>query len=170
MKGIIYKITSPTGKIYIGQTIDIKRRKADYRLCRNIKQQPKIYNSILKYGFINHTFEILEECDVTNLNERERYYQELYVSTSNKHLNCILTKCPGQAGKLSDEHKSKLSKNSGQAKKVIDTKTNIVYDSLTQACKLLNLNYGYMMNIMQGYRRNTTTLIWFKTNNNGKSH
>ncbi|HEC36627.1 hypothetical protein LCGC14_1312370 [marine sediment metagenome] len=45
----IYKITSPTKKIYIGQSIDINRRKIIYKniLC---KLQRKIYNSLKKHG------------------------------------------------------------------------------------------------------------------------
>jgi hypothetical protein len=34
----IYKITSPTDKIYIGQSIDIDKRKLDY-IKKYIKQQ-----------------------------------------------------------------------------------------------------------------------------------
>jgi len=56
----IYKITNPKGKIYIGQSINIKRRFNEYKRL-NCSQQPKIYNSLLKYGSDNHKFEIIEE-------------------------------------------------------------------------------------------------------------
>ena len=61
MKGI-YKITSPSGKVYIGQSIDIERRFRHYKrmVC---KDQVKVYNSFLKYGVDAHIFEILELCD-----------------------------------------------------------------------------------------------------------
>lgn len=35
----IYKITSPSGKIYIGQSIDIKRRWLDYKTRVNCTQR-----------------------------------------------------------------------------------------------------------------------------------
>jgi hypothetical protein len=46
----IYKITNPQGKIYIGQAVDIKRRKQVYEgIYSSLKGQPKIYNSLKKY-------------------------------------------------------------------------------------------------------------------------
>ena len=88
----IYKITSPSNRIYIGQTIDSERRIREYKL-NSCKSQPRLYSSLKKYGFNNHIFEIIEECDVSILNERERYWQEYYdVLSQDKGLNCILTK------------------------------------------------------------------------------
>jgi group I intron endonuclease len=84
----IYKIISPSGKIYIGQSIDIKRRFSEYKYL-SCKQQPKIYNSLKKYGFENHTFDIIEECTLEQLNEREVYYKILFNSV-NEGLNCEL--------------------------------------------------------------------------------
>lgn len=57
----IYKIISPSNKIYIGQSIDIKRRFRQYREPNRNKKHPKLNNSFLKYGIDNHTFEIIEE-------------------------------------------------------------------------------------------------------------
>jgi hypothetical protein len=42
----IYKITSPTNKVYIGQSIKINERKRKYKKL-DCKNQPKIYNSLL---------------------------------------------------------------------------------------------------------------------------
>lgn len=58
MNSGIYKITSPNGKIYIGQSIKIKHRFKDYKSYR-CKSQRLIYNSLKKYGWENHIFEIL---------------------------------------------------------------------------------------------------------------
>ena len=75
----IYKIVSPTNKIYIGQSINIKNRKESYRRgsCKN---QPKVYNSINKHGWSNHKFEIIERCTIEQLNERETYWKQYYIS------------------------------------------------------------------------------------------
>lgn len=87
----IYKITSPTNKIYIGQSIDIKRRFSTYRrLNSQVSSSPKLYRSLLKYGYINHKFEVIEECSIELLNERERFWQEYY-NVIKIGLNCILT-------------------------------------------------------------------------------
>ena len=48
----IYKITSPSNRIYIGQTVDFIKRKSHYRnLKRN--HQIRLFNSIKKYGWDN---------------------------------------------------------------------------------------------------------------------
>ena len=53
----IYKITSPTGKVYIGQSIEIEKRWMRYKnITKSVKKQPAIYNSLLKYGSENHIF------------------------------------------------------------------------------------------------------------------
>ena len=98
----IYKITSPSGRIYIGQSIDIEKRFRDYLNVRNVKTQPKLYRSFKKYGVENHIFEIITECDIDELNELERYYQELF-NCIDKGLNCILTSAEGKKQVFSKE-------------------------------------------------------------------
>lgn len=71
----IYKITNPKGKVYIGQSINLKERERHYKTL-NIKNQPKISNSIKKYGWDNHSFEIIEECDLNILSEREVFWKK----------------------------------------------------------------------------------------------
>lgn len=58
----IYRIISPTNKIYIGQTRNINSRKSKYRNIK-CKEQPIIYKSLLKYGFDKHNFKIIEKFD-----------------------------------------------------------------------------------------------------------
>lgn len=103
----IYKITNPSGKIYIGQSVDIKRRFIDYKKSLK-KQQIRLYNSIKKYGYENHIFEVVEECNIESLNERERYWQDFYNVLSNSGLNCRLTKTDDKTGRLSNETIQKL--------------------------------------------------------------
>ena len=80
----IYKITSPSGKVYIGQSRDIERRWKEYSIHKNKqKEQTAIYNSLKKYGKENHIFEVIEECYLKELNEREIYYIEKYDSFNN---------------------------------------------------------------------------------------
>ena len=61
-KKFIYKIISPSNKIYIGQTGNISKRKYTYSKA-NCKGQTKLYNSIIKYGWVQHKFEIIEEIE-----------------------------------------------------------------------------------------------------------
>ena len=106
MKGI-YKITSPSGRVYIGQSINIERR---FRYYKGIacKEQIKIYNSLLKYGVDAHIFEVLELCETEELNNRERHYQDLYDSVANG-LNLLYVKSEHFNGGHSEESKKKIS-------------------------------------------------------------
>lgn len=85
----IYKITSPSGKIYIGSTSNFKARIKHYKSL-DCKAQRKLHYSLKKHGFDNHVIDILEECTNENLFERERYYGELYEVTGSNGLNLAL--------------------------------------------------------------------------------
>lgn len=77
----IYKITSPSGKIYIGQSANIKERISYYKNYR-CNRQPKLYASLKKYGFENHRIEIIHllpsDAEYNVLIEYEILYIECY--------------------------------------------------------------------------------------------
>jgi group I intron endonuclease len=81
----IYKITNPAGEIYIGQSVNIKRRWNDYRLYL-AKSQRKLNYSFVTYGYQNHIFEIVQICEKDLLNKLECYYIEKYNACD--QLNC----------------------------------------------------------------------------------
>lgn len=103
----IYKITSPVGRVYVGQSVDIERRFKEYKAHRCIAQT-KLHRSFIKYGVLNHDFEVLIECDISDLNKFERFYQDYY-KVLEKGLNCKLTKSRDKSGVLSNETKFKIS-------------------------------------------------------------
>lgn len=75
---LIYRLTSPDGKIYIGQTTNEKRRFFPKGYTHN----SGLTNAIKEYGLNNFKKEILEECfTAEEANEREKYYIKLYQST-----------------------------------------------------------------------------------------
>jgi group I intron endonuclease len=106
----IYKITSPTNKVYIGQSTDIERRWKKYRDWIN-HNQPKIFRSIKKYGIENHIFEIIEKCNVDELDKRELYWKQHYLDILgwNNVLFCQLK--DGKGGFRSEETKRKMSES-----------------------------------------------------------
>lgn len=119
-KGYIYKITSPSGKIYIGQTLDpIKRQKTYKSLGCN--QQPKIYYSLLKYTWEAHTFEIIETIqfdDISIINEREKFWISQFNSLV-EGLNCTgggdsKDICPETIEKIRNSKLGKPSPNKGK--------------------------------------------------------
>ena len=87
MTGFIYKITNNLNqKVYIGKTIgSIEKRwqehKADAYKERNEKRP--LYNAIRKYGIENFSIEMIEECELSELSNREIYWIEEYHSFSN---------------------------------------------------------------------------------------
>ena len=106
----IYKITSPSGKIYVGQSIDIERRFVSYKNLNGVRGQKALQNSFFKHGVDSHIFEILEECSIEELNNLERYYQEFYDVL--KHgLNCKLTKSNDKSGLIPEKIREKISKS-----------------------------------------------------------
>lgn len=107
----IYKITSPTGKINIGQAVDIERRLYDYKiLSSRTKGQTRLYNSLKKYGVKNHTFQIIHLCKEEELNYWEDYYVKFFDTFNTPHgLN--LKEGGGSKGRLSDETKKRMSES-----------------------------------------------------------
>lgn len=92
----IYKITNiKTKECYIGQAVNIKDRWVEHVKCGLGIDTPaanKLYKAMQDYGLWNFSFEILEECPRDQLNEKERYYINLYQSkdygyNSNKGVN-----------------------------------------------------------------------------------
>ena len=109
----IYKITNPKKRVYIGQSIDIEKRFYYYSI-KSCHKQKRLYNSLLKYGFESHKFEILCECDLEELNDKERYYQELYNVLSKNGLNCVYQCTKEKRKVITEEMKIKISiANSG---------------------------------------------------------
>jgi group I intron endonuclease len=113
MEGI-YKITSPTGRIYIGQSIDVEKRRRMYVKNHCIKQT-KLYASLVKYGFDKHLFEVIEECVWGLLNEREEYWIEFY-NTFNSDSGMNLSS-GGLNKRVSEETKKKISIGNSRKKR-----------------------------------------------------
>jgi group I intron endonuclease len=126
MKNVIgiYKITNPKNRIYIGQSVHIHNRFAQYKKY-HCKKQPRLYSSLMKYGYENHKFEIISICTVDELNEQERYYQELYCCLNKSGLNCIITKLGDRSGYATDESKQKMSISQKNRNKEVNLKISI---------------------------------------------
>ena len=80
----IYKITNiKTKECYIGQAIHIKDRFVEHAKCGLGIDTPagnKLYKAIQEFGLWNFSFEVLEVCPQNQLNEKEKYYIDLYSS------------------------------------------------------------------------------------------
>lgn len=78
----IYKITHiNSGISYIGQAKDIKERWVTHVKCSLGIDTPvtsQLYAFTREKGIDNFTFEILEKCSLAELNEKEKFYIDLY--------------------------------------------------------------------------------------------
>ena len=104
----IYKITSPSKRVYIGQTRDWHTRYNKY-VNSDCVQQTRLYRSFIKHGVDKHKFEILHRCSIKELNDLEIYYIELYQCFNNK-LGLNLQSGGNIKYFVSDETREKISK------------------------------------------------------------
>ena len=80
----IYKITNiNTGDVYIGQSVNIADRFKQHIKCGlGIDASPtnKLYNNMQQFGVWNFTFEVLQKCQRSKLNDKERFWIDMYQS------------------------------------------------------------------------------------------
>lgn len=83
MDGIIYKATcKTTGLCYIGQTTKpLKQRAKEHWYSR--KDGTKFHNALLEYGRNDFTWETIDTCDISKLDDRENYWISYYDSYEN---------------------------------------------------------------------------------------
>lgn len=81
----IYKITKKeNGKSYIGQSNDIERRFSEHKTKIDIP----VDIAIRKYGSDAFDFQVIEECSLEQLNEREKYWIAFYNTFKGFGYNC----------------------------------------------------------------------------------
>ena len=170
----IYKITSPSNKIYIGQSNNILYRWKYGYFNYKCNKQTKLFNSLKKYGYENHKFEIIEECDVNLLDEREIYWGECFNVLGSEGLNCRLG---DGKGKLSEETKQKMRKPKSEehrknmilakesSKKPIlqyDLESNFIkeWESITAASNFYNCGAGTIGNNLTGISKTSLGYVW----------
>lgn len=183
----IYKITSPTGKVYIGQSTNIEIRWEKY-LFLNCKNQPRLYSSLKKHGAKNHIFEVIEECSFENLNTKERFWQDQFDVLGENGLNCILQSTTEKRVVVSKETRKKLSiissginnsffnkkhseqtkinwskkrkgRDSVRAKLILDTQTGIFYFGFREAAEAYDINPSTLKAYIYNRAPNKTNLI-----------
>lgn len=104
----IYRLTSPSGNIYIGQTVNIRRRFSYYK-SSGAPFQPALNRSFLKYGIDNHKFEILYELpDGTSRNVLDQYEIFFHDQFKEAGFGLLNSKEPGISGRLSEESIEKI--------------------------------------------------------------
>lgn len=105
----IYKITSPSGRVYIGQSWDMKKRWYNYR--GNVaNKQHHLHASFRKYGARNHEYKVVHELPSDTSQEvmdsYEQLYMDLYRGCGMKLMNL---KEGGSKGKHTEESLKRMS-------------------------------------------------------------
>lgn len=79
----IYKITNNiNGMSYIGQSNNINRRWKEHR--NKMKDRNSLlYQAMREFGIENFSFEIIEECSLENLNDKEKFYINKFDTLNN---------------------------------------------------------------------------------------
>lgn len=100
----IYKITNTiNGQCYIGQSIDIATRWRHHKSYPLAASHYPLYRAFDKYGLDNFTFEVIEECRPSELDNKECDY----IKKFNSYLDGYNQTCGGSSGghivKLSNE-------------------------------------------------------------------
>lgn len=115
----IYKIYNTiNNKVYIGQAVNIEDRWVEHIYSSLSKNRDEynypLYNAFRKYGIGNFNFEILEECDVEELDDKEIYYINHYNSNLHNPNSHGYNQTDGgyaiRGWRMSDEQKKKQSK------------------------------------------------------------
>jgi group I intron endonuclease len=120
MNSGIYKIVClNSGKIYIGQSVNIKTRKKDHfsNLRNNRHDNQHIQNAWNKYGESNFVFEVIEEVDNFDLlTEREQYWMDT-LKSYDKKIGFNITPIAGLGGCLGRKHTEEAKRKIGLAHK-----------------------------------------------------
>lgn len=141
----IYKITNKiNGKIYIGQSNDIYRRFYEHQ-TKGASSRIPIDVAIQKYGKDKFLYEVLEECPISELNQRETFWIKK-LNTVKDGYNC------SEGG-----NQQSIGKNNGRAKiteqDVINIrlayKNHLKQKDIYEQYKHL-ISFGHFQNIWQG--------------------
>ncbi len=106
--GIYIIINNNNNKKYIGKSNDINRRIKEHLYLYELSRTPNkpLYLAFQKYGTLSFHYEILEECEQENLNEREKYWISFYETTNSEKGYNITPGGDGfSGGELHDNHK-----------------------------------------------------------------
>jgi len=144
-KGIIYKITSPSGKVYVGQTVrSFEKRMQEHK---RMSVRTLINKAVNKYGD-EMKYEIIEE-DVPqeHLDEREIYWISHFNSLAPGGYNCTM----GGQFKTEYSQKSKDNIRNGKNKMKIERdgylgdvrqEGNLFYPRVRQHGKRVRVSIG----------------------------
>lgn len=163
----IYKIENKiNGKVYVGQSIDVYRRLKKH-LWEIDKNNNALYRAFRKYGIENFTYELIEECEVDELDDKEIYYIKKYNSyVGEKDSNGYNLNIGGGSNKgwtpskdnIDNFRKANLGGKSHFARKTICD--GIVFDCAKDCAKYFDIPYSSIKDWLS--KKNKMPLKWYE--------
>ena len=153
------------GKRYIGQSKNIRRRLLEHRKCKSFA--PVISKAIKKYGWENFDKELLEQCSIDELNNREIYYIARYKPEYNLTIGG-----DGLKGyEPSSETKAKLSEAAKKQwqlpeqkarfqKPIICIETGETFESVKSAAIKAGVNHSSISQVLNGKTKTAGGYHW----------
>jgi group I intron endonuclease len=132
-KSGIYKIVNiENNKIYIGSSKNLTTRwyKHSYHLKKGNHHCKHLQYSYNKYGKGSFTFDIIEECDISNLIVREQFYID---SLSPEYNTCQVAGTTA-GRKLTEEHKRRIGVTNSKLRLTDERKAEISDFMRTRPC------------------------------------
>ena len=145
----IYKITNTiNNQCYIGQSKDIQARWSKHLSAYKTSPEWKLYRAFKKYGISNFSFEIIEECKIEELNEKEIYWIAYYDSFNNGY-NMTL------GGEACNGTNDKIVYQYDLSGKFIKE-----YKSAHEAARALNIQFTNICKVCRGERKTAGGFGW----------
>lgn len=163
MEAGIYKIENPNGKIYIGQSKNVKERIRRYKKLQCCKFQLLLYRSFLKYGIENHTFDILKLGSFTKeaLNNLEKEYIIQYDSYRQNNKKGMNLTTGGDSIEFDKSVREKMSKTRIRKFKEGQRNSKISINNIYDIKKLIAYNKP-LKEIADKYKVAITTISEIK--------
>lgn len=177
MNSGIYKILNKSNnKVYIGSSVNLKSReyKHFWMLKKNIHDNQFLQNSFNRDGFENFVFEIIENCDLDLLIDRENYYINNYKSNNYDFGYNLSTVNKFRRNTFNDNVKLRLSmynlKKNGNISSFklieIGSDKSSVFNNLIDAARYL-INEGFSKGSEKNVRQKISYALRGKKINNG---
>lgn len=149
----IYKATNKiNGKIYIGQTLDFKRRKSEHLSAKNgVHAKCIFHKAIQKYGKENFEWEIIDTCQTL---DESLFLESLYIAQYN---SCTFMKNSKGYNIVYTQHDNMRYVHNCQKVISYDLAGNFikVFDSYEQAGRELNCQPPNISKCVMGERKST---------------
>ena len=160
--GRLYTITSPKGKIYLGQTVKtFKKRMGCHKSAAKNKEGGcrHLNNAIRKYGWENMKCELVMECSSLEImNHFEDRFVEIW-SLRNEKIGMNILKVGVRGGSTKEMHteertrKNKMSQPNRKSVKSFNRDTGdfiAEYNSISEAAREVNISFTHLSKVLNG--------------------